>query len=372
MKVLHVATRHIPGGAHRNTTHWMEWQVDQGFEVHLAVGAEHVLTGLPSSINPHVIPDLVRNVSPTREPKAFFALRRLIAEHRFDIIHTHQSKAGVLGRVAARKTVPFVVHSIHGSTFGAGYGRSETRAYIAIERMCANMTTAFVVVGDDLRRQFVDSGVASDDRFWTIHSPIDINAFAAIRKLSVGERRSIRRTRFGFDADRPLVVSIGRLEPGKRHRLLIERLGPLVKQGRIDVAIAGSGVEEGTLRRTIDELDLGDHVRLLGHVDAESVLAIADVLVHTSAAEGLAQVLVQAAAAGVPAVATKVEGASEVPGVRVVDQGANELASAVAAVLNDASRNHVALEAVMSWHPDEVARQIAVFHEDLLARSIKN
>src|SRR4051812_48387142 len=98
VKVLHVVTRHIQGGgAEKNLVHFIGWQQSQGMTVHVAVGKESVVSDFPEETTVHVIPSFVRSIDPLNDTKATIALKRLIDATGFDVVHTHESKAGIVG-----------------------------------------------------------------------------------------------------------------------------------------------------------------------------------------------------------------------------------------------------------------------------------
>ncbi len=356
MKILHIATRHIPGGASRNLEHWMGWELEHGHVVHLATG-ECGSTTLPPSVVRHELPSLRRDVNPVNDVRAVATLRRLVRRQRYDIVHTHQSKAGVVGRLAARALAGRIIHTVHMASFGEGYGRAASGAFLAAERFCGRFTDATVFVGEDLRRLYVHERAARPDSSFVIRSPVEIDRFVAVRSLSRDERDE-RRARFDLPRDRPVVVSIGALERRKRHDALIKGLRHRLAAEELCLAVAGHGDQDEPLRALVRKLGLDANVRFLGFVpDVENLLAGSDCLVHVAAVEGLPQVLVQAAAAGIPAISLPVHGASEVPGARV--------ASDVGEAINDALtsvRAPIAPERLDVWRPDVIRRSIDAFY----------
>src|SRR5437763_16414839 len=125
LRILHVATRHRVGGAERNLLYTVSRELERGFEVHVAVGTSDLRTDFPPGVRLYPLPDLVRAVSPAADRRALNRIKSLIRTERFDVVHTHQSKAGALGRAAARGLVPVVLHTVHMSSFGPAYGRAQ-------------------------------------------------------------------------------------------------------------------------------------------------------------------------------------------------------------------------------------------------------
>src|SRR2546421_2639374 len=136
MRILHIATRHRRFGAERRLLHTIEYERRAGHDVELAVGPESDVSQVPADIPLHVVPSLVRSVRPYHDLAALRELRKLV-DRGFDIVHTHQSKAGVVGRLAARDRTKAIVHTVHMASFGPGYSRKDSAAFLAAERYCA-------------------------------------------------------------------------------------------------------------------------------------------------------------------------------------------------------------------------------------------
>lgn len=355
------------GGAERNLLHFAAWQQRAGAEVHLAVGCDSDISNVPGDLPVHVLPHLVRNVDPVADLLALLELRCVVRSGRYDIVHTHQSKAGVLGRLAARGGGRRLVHTVHMMSFGPGYGRLQGAAFRTAERFCAEFTDVIVCVGEDLKREYLRAAVGREPQFMVIHSPIDVAGFVAVRDMPAGERLR-RRAQHELDS-RPVLLAIGSLEKRKRVSLLIQALAPLLVSGAT-LLVAGDGAERRNLERQASMNGLAGRVRFLGHVaDVAGVMALADVLVHGATTEGVSQVVIQALAAGLPVVATEAPGLREIPGapVLIVPQDGGGLLDAVRTALIEPA-TPPPLEALRPWLPEEVERQIAALHWRLVAK----
>lgn len=368
MRVLHVTTRYLRGGgAERNLRHFVQWQRNQGMVVDVAVGADSIATDFPPGVGVHVLPELVRPVRPRADWHATRALARLMELGVYDAVHTHESKAGIVGRVAARRRTPLVIHSVHIPSFGPSYPWPISQLFLAVERFCASTTDMYITVGDELRDIYVRHGLGAADRYSVIHSPIDIETFAGRRRLSRDERASIRLS-FGVSDDLPIVAAVGTLERRKRHALMISNLAPLLAARKLRLLIAGEGPERPNLEALTSRLGVSDMVDLLGHVDrVPDLFGAATMLVHTASREGVPQVVIQALAAGLPVIATRVEGLREVAGASVitVSRDGGGLSRAVAQVLNGPQRLPAPVEALAPWTRPHIETQIATFHEQL-------
>lgn len=320
-RVLHVITMLELGGAQRNTLDTCALLDREHFVVGLACADEGEL--LPEArdlqdVRLHELPSLRREVRPWRDTRAVGELRRAIREFAPDIVHTHSSKAGILGRLAARRErVAVVVHSIHGYGFGDHQAAPVRAAFLAIERLAARWTTAFIAVSQENLEQGLALGLFEREQVTVIRSGIDLGAF---RHPAGGE--AVRRE-LGIDANAPLVVQVSCLKPQKapeRFVALAAALAPRFPDAHFLL------VGDGALRESIETLrrDAGLEGRL--HLpgwrrDIPAVLDAATVVTLTSRFEGLPRAVVEALAAGKPVVAMAVDGVRE-----VVRDGVNGLA----------------------------------------------
>jgi glycosyltransferase involved in cell wall biosynthesis len=373
LRVLHVATRHRLGGAERNLLYTISRELDRSFDVHVAVGTEGLQNDFPPQVHLHLLPDLVREVSPVADRRAVRSLRAVISNHRFDVVHTHQSKAGALGRIAAGRLVPLVVHTVHMASFGPAYGRARSELFFRVERRLAPLTDRFVFVGTDLRRRYLAAGVAPPDRSIVIRSPItNLTSLIELRNLR-GQLRDRARFAIGVPAERQVILMMGALDRRKRQALAIKSLAPLLAAGTTHLVIAGDGPERGHLEQVCSRLRVERSVLFAGFVrDVRPFYAAADVLVQASMLEGVAQTIVQAIAAGVPVVATEVDGmrevASEMSHVSVLPLDGRGLLETVRASLAASCVVPAPQELVEQWLPASVDTHLVAFHDWLEAQ----
>lgn len=368
VRILHVATRHRVGGAERNLLHTVSTEVSRGFRVHVAVGVEGLVHDFPPEVHVHPVLDLVRELSPVRDARALRRLGSIIHEHDFDVVHTHQSKAGVLGRVAAIRDVrPLIVHTVHMPSFGPGYSAPEDIAFRTTERWLATRTHCSVFVGIGLMQRYLAARAAHRDCSWVIRSPIfNLDALIALRGRSETERHRCRDA-LGFPGHSPMILAVGALDPRKRHQMLVRLLAPLLRAGEATLVIAGQGPERDNLEALRAELGLGNALVLRGFVpDVVPLYGAADVFVQTSTTEGVPQTIVQAVAAGIPIVVTDVDGVREVaagdPHTLVPLDGSG-LVSAVGAKLRAPRSQPANAAALDEWRPARVRDRLGTFHE---------
>lgn len=316
LRVLHVITRLIVGGAQENTVaSVLGLRTRSKLSVRLisgpTMGSEGSLESefckTPDALT--IIPELVRPIEPWKDIQALGRLRRVFTESRPDIVHTHSGKAGIVGRIAARQArVPIVVHTIHGPSFGDFQGWLPNGVFRAAERYAARYTTHFVSVADAMTKQYLAAGIGRPEHFTRIWSGFDVEPF-----LSASNDPALR-AKLGIAQDDFVIAKLARLTALKGHDELIAVAPELVsKRPRIKFLLIG----EGPLRRELEVRigRLGDKVVFAGLVKPEGVpalLGIADVLVHLSRREGLPRALPQALAVGKPVVAYNCDGAPEV------------------------------------------------------------
>ncbi|MBK5289098.1 MAG: glycosyltransferase [Acidimicrobiia bacterium] len=351
-RVLHLATRYRRGGSEQRIRDLVAALPDADHVIVVGDDSDPALAASQLTVPIEVEPTLVRAPNPVQDIRAVAAIRERVRQFGPDVIVTHQSKAGVVGRLAARLTgrIP-VVHSLSMANFGPGYGRVESVAFRTIERILAPITARYVVVGADLARRFEVAGVASD-KLTIVRSAATLPA----------ERPSVVPPVPRVPEGRPVIVSLGALED-RKHPLDLLPLLAQVQESVPDafLAIAGDGPLRDALHAAVSDASLDDSVAVLGYVSpTEPLVWRADVVVLLSDAEGLPQVLIQAAAAGIPFVSYDVDGAREVIGLgadgEVVDLGdVQEAAAGVVRALR-AGTAGVRRVDVSSWNP-------AVIHE---------
>ncbi len=318
MRVAHVITRLIVGGAQENTIATvLGLRSKPGCDVFLISGPTTGAEGsmepavLKAGVNLQLVPELVRPVHPLKD---FIALRKLTAlfrSQKLHVVHTHSGKAGVLGRLAAaRAGVPVIIHTIHGPSFGAFQGALANWIFTAAERHAAKATTHFISVADAMTQQYLAAGIATPDRYTTIRSGFDIGPYLS------AENDPALRAQFGFAPGDIIIGKIARLFELKGHDDLLDVAPALVRnEPRLKFLFLGDGPWRERLEQRVRELKLSGHVRFAGLVPPSEVarhIGIMDLLVHLSRREGLPRALPQALAAGKPVIAFDADGAREV------------------------------------------------------------
>ncbi len=336
MRILHISTRLILGGSQENAVLSCEGQSRLGHDVHLAFGPIYGPEGSlldrardfrgpdGSAITTHEVPDLVRQVSPQRDARARRQLRALIRGVDPDIVHTHSSKAGVLGRSAGWAAPagrrPGVVHTIHGPPFMPIEGgppqrallRAKNRLYTTAERHAARRCHHIVSVADAMTEQYLARGIGRPAQYVTVRSGMEVDAFLV---AAPGESRADARAELGLAEDDFVIGTVARLAEHKGHDDLLDALGAELRaRPGWKLLWVGDGWWRDRLLQRAADLGLASQVITTGLVPPQrvaSMIRAMDVLAHPSYREGLPRTVPQALLCGVPVVAYDVDGTRE-------------------------------------------------------------
>jgi len=318
MRVTHVITRLIVGGAQENTiASVFGLRQKPGVEVRLvsglAIGPEGTLettfNDTPELLT--LLPSLVRPVHPWKDIQVWRQLTKLFRAQQPHIVHTHSGKAGVLGRLAAaRAGVPLVIHTIHGPSFGPFQGWIPNAAFRFAENRAGKVTTHFVVVADAMKQQYLAAGIGRPEQYTRIFSGFDLAPY-----LSAANDLQLR-ARWGLSSKDIVVGKIARLFKLKGHDDLFAVAPELVKRcPPIKFLLVGDGEWRKRFEARARDTGLGKHFVFTGLVpphEVPALVGIMDFIVHLSRREGLPRALPQALAAARPVVAYDCDGAREV------------------------------------------------------------
>jgi glycosyltransferase involved in cell wall biosynthesis len=384
IRVLHIITRLIVGGAQENTLLSVEG-LDKlpEYDATLVTGVDNgpegdLLERARRTTKLVILPELGRNISPLADITAFWKLYRLIRKGRYHIVHTHSSKAGVLGRLAAKLAgTPIIVHTLHSLVFHDYQPWLVNRLWWAVKKFCAPMTDHFISVSDIISQKAIAAGIDRPEKFSTVYSGMELDWFLKAQVDPLAIRRE-----FGIPEDALVVGKIARLFSLKGHDQLMDAAPAIVsRHPGVRFLLVGDGVLYEHLRGRAREAGIVDNFVFAGLIPRERIpemISAMDVLVHTSLREGLARVLPQALAMGKPCVSFDIDGAPEVviPGetgylVRAGD--AAGLADAVSRLLDDPQTRSLMGEAGRrrvdpAFRAETMVGEIALVYRTLVAR----
>ncbi|SDZ98254.1 Glycosyltransferase involved in cell wall bisynthesis [Haloplanus vescus] len=300
--VFHLITRLIKGGAEAKTLATVQG-LKNDYLFTVGYGAEYDLEPLNRlnewGVETERFP-LIRHYNPVTAVPAVVSLAQYLRREEFDIVHTHSTEAGIIGRFAAALAgVPNVVHTVHGVPFTEDRNDTLNRFVLACERRAAMYTDTIATNADVIAEEYLEEGIGRSGQYTTVYSGVDLDAFADATPAD------------DLPGERPRVVMVGRLAEGKGHGVLLDAVESM---GDFEgsVCIVGDGPLYGSLGSEIEERGLSDRVFLTGYRDdVPRILAASDVLVLPSFREGTPRVITEAMASGLPVVATDIAGIPE-------------------------------------------------------------
>lgn len=356
MKIVHIITRLILGGAQENTLITCKLLAERGHDVTLitgpAIGPEGELFEQTKWQKYRVITvnKMIRAICPLYDLISYRQIKKLLRQIQPDIVHTHSAKAGILGRFAASNIChceacaagrgnlcryvsrllrrplqrtprndkaechrPAIVHTIHGWSFHSYQSNWLNKFYIAIERAAAKQTDFFISVADAMTKQALTAGIGRPEQFVTAYSAIEENDF--LEPISQQRKKEFRQ-KYGIGEDAIVLITIARLFMLKGHDYIIESSRQLSR--RFEKAVwlfVGDGNLADHYKQQVQQLGLTENIKFTGLLPPSQIpLAIqsSDILVHCSLREGLARTLPQAMLCGKPAISFDIDGAKEV------------------------------------------------------------
>ena len=309
-RVLHIITRLTLGGSAENTVATTLALMRAGYACTLAAGlaesdADVVADARRRGCAVIDVPSLGREVR-AWDLGVVLQLVRLIRRHGPTIVHTHTSKAGFTGRLAARMTrVPLVIHQPHGHIFYAYYGPRTTAFYVALERLAARWTDVIVTLTERGTEEHLLRRIGRPAQYVTVPSGVDTAALRA-----AAPAREDARARLGVLPDEFVVAALGRFVPVKGFDLLVAALPRLAQSSPgARLLLIGDGPERERLAAMATDLGVSGRVTITGATrDVAAYLAAADVFAAPSRNEGMGRALVEAMALGLPVVGAAVGG----------------------------------------------------------------
>ncbi len=382
VKVLHLITYFpIFHGAQENTCLTVNYHDKSRYEVWLGTkSGGSLLPSVQSDVHVALVPHLQRAVHPIKDVGALWEIYRLCRRERFTIMHTHISKAGVLGRLAAwAARTPVIIHTVHTISFQASESKWVNRFYLWLEKLCAPVTDRFLVVSQLNTDKHLEARIGKPEQYQVVYSGIDVERLQARR---YGPETV--RANFGIPADHRLIVWIGRLAYQKDPQNFV-RAAAAVCQALPDVTclMVGDGPLRAEVEALIDALGMRGRIIITGfRDDAPEILASASLLGHSSRFEGMGRVISEAMLLGIPVAGTAVDGVAEAieSGVRggllSPPEQPEPLAAAMRRLLEDRAFAQQLTTEGKTWawarfDAREMVRQIeAIYAEELRRRGI--
>ncbi len=322
MRVTHIITRLVIGGAQENTLATIRGlRAKTGVEVKLISGptigpegsleneARKIFGNQPSDFT--VVPELVRPVHPLKDFVALRKLEKILRVQQPDIVHTHSGKAGILGRLAAKRAgVPVIIHHIHGPSFGNFQGALANLVFTAAEKHAAKVTDHFFCSASAMTKLYLAAGIGKPEMFTRIFSGFNLEPF-----LNATNDLALRK-KLDLDENDFVIGKIARLFKLKGHADLIKAFAKILPQvPHARLLFVGDGILRGEIEKQARELNIRDKIIFTGLVSPSEVaryVGLMDCLAHLSYREALSRALPQALAAGKPVIAYDFDGADEI------------------------------------------------------------
>jgi glycosyltransferase involved in cell wall biosynthesis len=311
VKVLHLITYFpIFHGAQENTCLTVNYHEKSRYDAWLGTQpGGTLLSSVQGDVHLALIPHLQRAIHPVKDARAFWEIYWLCRRERFTIVHTHISKAGVLGRLAAWLAgTPIIVHTVHTISFQASESRWVNRFYLWLEKLCAPITSKFLVVSQLNTDKHLQARIGTPGQYQVVYSGVDVERMQALR---YGPETV--RANFGVPAGHRLVVWIGRLAYQKDPQNFVRAAAAVCREiPDVTCLMVGDGPLRAEVEALIEDLGMRGRIIITGfRDDAPEVLAAASLLAHSSRFEGMGRVISEAMLLGVPVAGTAVDGVVE-------------------------------------------------------------
>lgn len=316
IKVVRIINRFNLGGPTFNATFLTRFLSDE-FETTLIGGVPdkgetnslHILKEY--GIKPIVLPEMSRAINISQEYRAYKKIKKILKEIQPDIVHTHASKAGLLGRMAAFSLrIPVVVHTFHGHVFHSYFGKFKTTFFKQIERYLAKKSTGIIAISALQKHELADvHKIVNQEKIKVIPLGFDLQKFQEERI----EKREAVRAQYKLSDDEVAITIIGRLAPIKDHDYFLNVIEEVLKQTpqEIKVFIVGDGSEKNHIEDRVNKLNEAYPNRIMMTswiLDIATFIQGMDIVCLTSKNEGTPVSLIEAQAAGVPVISTDVGG----------------------------------------------------------------
>ena len=300
-RIFHLITRLVKGGAESKTLSTVLGINKYRFTV--GYGAEYdqeQVDKLERNDVGTVQFPLIRHYNPITAVLAVFSLAWYLRKNDFDIVHTHSTEAGIIGRLAATLAgVPVIVHTVHGVPFAEDRNSMLERFVLACERLTAPLTDTIVVNADALAEDYLARGIGTESQYKTVYSGINLESFRDVEPAPDVDGKGTR------------IVMVGRLVEGKGFDVLLDAVEQITDRN-VSIYLVGEGPKREWLEDEISARGLEETVSMLGYrSDIPAIMSACDVFVLPSYREGTPRVITEAMASGLPVIATEIAGIPE-------------------------------------------------------------
>jgi len=321
VKVLIIINRLTLGGPIYNAAFLSAFLTDK-FEVKL-IGGKHESYEVESlfilkkyNVYPQIIDNLQREINFKKDRQAYKDIRAVIRDYKPDIVHTHASKTGVIGRLAAfKENVPVVIHTFHGHVFHSYFGKIKTLLYKTIERYLAKKSSGIIAISNLQENELVNvHKVVPKNKSKVIYLGFDLTKF----QTNQDKKRFNFVTEYNIQEDEICIGIIGRLTSIKNHEMFFNVINEVVKltTKKIRVFIIGGGELDGELKKKAQEIEKINKQSIFTFTswikDIDIPLARLDIICLTSYNEGTPVCLIEAQAANIVVMSTNVGGVKDI------------------------------------------------------------
>lgn len=370
IRVLHLITRLNNGGAEKTTENTIRALKgsSRNYDVRLGVGAGYdsdQLSKIESwGVDTQIFP-LIRHYNPFTAVPAVLQVMRHLRRNDIDIIHTHSTEAGVIGRLAGWLAgTPVIIHEIHGDPVAVDRNSALNKFVIVAERICAKVSTRLIAKSSKIKQDYLSRDIGTEEQYRIIYHGVDLGEYGAHENTNI------------FNDDKTTMLYVGRLTNGKGLYDLLDAMSQL-KNSEIQLLIAGDGSETAELKEYARNLGLDDSVSFLGYrEDIPKLMTAADALVLPSYREGTPRVITEALASGTPVISTRIAGIPEQvadgeTGVLLEPGDIGELVQSMKDVAENPGRweqmGHRAPSTVSKFSLDTATNSFLELYEDVLS-----
>jgi len=340
--ICHIITRFLNGGAEENTLLTCNYSAEIGDKVTLIIGSAHdkeILSKLDKRVKLVKINTLVRDISVFKDLLTLFKLIKILKKINPDIVHTHESKAGIIGRISARLTnIKLIIHTVHILPF-SNVNVFKEKFYIFLEKTVSNFTHKFICVSKGMMNESLKNGIGSKKKYLVIHSGFDLQLFKKAKK----NYNLINLKNYRLNPKKYFVLlMIGAFEERKRQIEFLYIFKKLLdKNPNLILIFVGSGKLLKEAKKISEQINVNKNVYFAGfRKNPENFISLADICIMNSIREGLPRVVPQYLAGGKPVISTNLPGISEIiknnkNGFIVNMNKSNDLKKKIELIIND-------------------------------------